>query len=210
MLIKVDSRANWCKRAMDDVVRVNSDTGELIVQVPDVDNFNATLNISLACASELARGVRDWDQLSQCIRYTMDVFSLTNLRIYLFPFRIWLPWETAEEADVSVPSAAVAAAAAGPGGSGSGGGALAPHVDHDHGHGHDHYDPYYFTGFEIVYLLIFLSLLVLLCGAAIGDVYVREQVDGPDGTEWRYRDGRYVRVAATPATPASEPRDVDA
>lgn len=182
---------------MGDVLRVDSSVGDLILQPPEVGGvLNASLNVSLACFTQLARGEREWDQLSQCIRYTMDLLTLQNLRVYLFPFRIWFPWETAAEADVAVPAAAAAPAATP--------GVSAPHVD-DH-HDHHHYDPYYVTGYEIIYLLFFLGLLIVICGAALGDTYVRDPVYDADGVEWRYRDGRYVRVAAGPSEARSSDR----
>ena len=177
-----------------DVVRIDSDTGELVVQTPHSDVFNSTLNVTARCFSEWVRGTRESDSLAECIQYTLSFFSLEGLRFYLFPLRVQLPWETAAEAGVSSTASAASADEA-PGGA-------SLHVDADH---HHYADPYYATGLDLVFFFVFLSLILLICGATFGDFYVQ---DAGEGTEWRYRNGRYLKVAAPAAAAASLPPPV--
>lgn len=187
---------------ISDVIRVDGPNGDLIVQTPDTDAFNSTLNVSLACLTELARGTRNSTDLAACLRYTLSVLSLSDLRVYFWPFRVHWPWESPEEAGVVGYSASAAA----PGGAA----AMAPHVggDDDHDHHHDHhydgyYDGYYAAGYEVVFLFLFLGLVISLCGFAITDTYAYSY-DPESQTEWRYDRGAYRRVKVAEA-PASRP-----
>lgn len=193
---------------ISDVLRV--DGSDLIVQTPDTDAFNSTLNVSLACLTELARGTRNSTDLAACLRYTLSVLSLRDLRVYFWPFRVHWPWESPEEADV----VGYGASAAAPGGA-----AMAPHVgdddddDDDHHYYDHHYDYYYATGYELVFVFFFLSAILLVCGFVVADTY---GYDADGQTEWRYDGGVYrrVKVVADPTTPdaaraarGSRPRD---
>ena len=173
------------------VIRIDSDTGEFILQTPSSGVFNSTLNVTARCFSEWARGTRESNSLAECIQYTLSFFSLERVRFYLFPLRVQLPWETAEEAGVSAAASAASA------GEAPGGASL--HVDADHHHHST--DPYYATGLDLVFFFVFLSLILLICGATFGDFYMQDV--GGEGTEWRYRNGRYVRVAVEPPPAAA-------
>lgn len=170
------------------VVWVDSSSGDLVLQPPGNDALNTSLNVSLACFTELARGTRNITDLGACIRYTLN-----GMRIYFWPLRVHFPWESPEQASV-VGYDASASAPTTPGGVGM-------HADHtDHADDHHHHDPYYASyyasGAEAVFLFLVLGLVLLICGFAITDAYAYNGAyDG--NAEWRYDRGAYRRVEAT-------------
>lgn len=177
----------------EDVVRLDSDTGELLLTVPANGVVNATMNVSVACATELLSGDRSWDELVGCVNWLVSVWSLQNLRITAFPLRVVWPWD-----DLATPLANATAAALD---------AVAPattaaHVAYDDDDDHDHhardpyYDEWYVTGWELLYVFFFLSTAAIVCGAVLTESYAQ------DGWAWSERERRYVRVASKPASAA--------
>ena len=138
--------------AFGDVVRVNSDTGDLIVLPDPSDIWNVTVNVSLACFTEAARGDREWSQFNACFQIIFSIFSLQRVVVQGWPLSVLFPWESRDEvADGSSPAI------------------LAMHTETDHVH-HEHggLDT---TGASLLFFFIFFGFFALLLSLCATDGY---------------------------------------
>ena len=131
----------------DDVVHLNSDTGDLLVEPDGSDIWNVSVNVSLACFTEAAHGDRAWSELEDCFRVVFSIFSLERVVVQGWPLSILFPWERAD------PAASPASAA------------LHTETDHVH-HTHDGLDT---TGASLLFFFIFFGFFVLLMSLCVTD-----------------------------------------
>lgn len=150
---------------VDDVIRVNSDTGELIIDAPSPDWANVTANISLSCITELLGGERGFDNIERCVEIVFSILTLSKVRLYGFPLELRWPWQddlAALTTNASLASLTPSVA------EGSYAGAL--HVSGEAEYAHDHND-FYVYPVDLLALFVLVGFLSLLCGAGYNDYY---------------------------------------
>lgn len=143
--------------ATTEFIRVNSNTGHLLIESPPVDQFNLTLNISLACFTTAIRE-SNWSNFSNCFSIVFSLFSLQRFRIYGWPLQWIAPWESdtvlvndgaQQIADTLTEDA----------------------LHHEEEDTHTHPNSLLFGGFDLLWFFLFIGFFALLLGTCAGDRY---------------------------------------
>lgn len=168
---------------LDDVLRVDSDVGDLLLQVPENDVANLTANISLACWSQAIREDRSWSEFQGCFSLLFSLFSLERVEVTGWPLALTLPWERGSDDTAAAASSASAAAPA----------ALAYHDEttHTHTYTHSHGD---LSGFDLFFFILVFGTLFLFLGLCAADSCAAAYATAPPPA--RDRKGQYEAVAA--------------
>ena len=163
---------------LDDFLRVESDAGDLLLQVPENDVANFTANISLACWSQAIREDRSWSEFQGCFSMLFSILSLERVEVTGWPLALTLPWESSGGGDDDTDTAAPAA--------------LAYHDDttHTHTYQHSHGD---LSGFDLFFFILVFGTLFLFLGLCAADSCAAAYAAPPSA---RDRKGRYEAVAA--------------
>jgi hypothetical protein len=172
--------------AVDDIVRIDADTGDLTWSTPSLSWANSTINISASCFTELVRGDRKWDDLDRCVEIVWSFFTLRSVRITGIPVRVTWPWDSPEEAAANASAAALSYLAPVPDEAYAG----ALHITDDHHHHDGDGDgDWYVYPLDLVWIFFLVGFLSLLCGASYNAYYYDDA-----GNLLYYNGAAYRRV----------------
>lgn len=143
-----------------DYVTLSNEDGTLLLNTPldgaPSSEFNSTLNVSLACVTELIRGTREATNARSCVRIMIDLLVLQGVEVSFWPFAVRFPWEVTANGDgddglaIDGPNATTTTAAAGTGGERFAEPHYARHTEDDD------------TSLATFYLIDFLALFFLI------------------------------------------------